>query len=65
MRYELRSNTTPVATTEGTSLRVTLVRVASPEGRRLANATLTPVAYGGKPAYSAGFTATHWLLYNT
>ncbi|WP_334738860.1 hypothetical protein [Nostoc sp.] len=22
----------------------------------------SPVAYGGKPAYSAGFTATHWLL---
>ncbi|MEH2074816.1 MAG: hypothetical protein V7K57_10560 [Nostoc sp.] len=25
----------------------------------------SPVAYGGKPAYSAGFTATHWLPYNT
>ncbi|MEH1899914.1 MAG: hypothetical protein V7L04_00440 [Nostoc sp.] len=22
----------------------------------------SPVAYGGKPAYSNGFTATHWLL---
>ncbi|MEH2359372.1 hypothetical protein [Nostoc sp.] len=22
----------------------------------------SPVAYGGKPAYSAGFTATQWLL---
>ncbi|MDF5736203.1 MULTISPECIES: hypothetical protein [unclassified Nostoc] len=38
----------------GTPLRVTL--------RTVATATLIPVAYGGKPAYSAGFTATHWLL---
>ncbi|MEH2001718.1 MAG: hypothetical protein V7L00_23760 [Nostoc sp.] len=29
--------------------------------RTVATATLTPVAYGGKPAYSAGFTATEWL----
>ncbi|WP_448272647.1 hypothetical protein [Nostoc sp. DSM 114160] len=25
--------------------------------------TGSPVAYGEKPAYSAGFTATHWLPY--
>ncbi|MEH2264206.1 hypothetical protein [Nostoc sp.] len=48
MRYELRSNTTPVGCYNGGNL---------PTGK--------PVAYGGKPAYSAGFTATHWLLYNT
>ncbi|MEH2250298.1 hypothetical protein [Nostoc sp.] len=32
------------------------------DARGLATATLTPVAYGGKPAYSAGLTATQWLL---
>ena len=49
-------------TTGGTPLRVTLLRTLVPRYRFAnATATLTPVAYGGKPAYSAGFTATHWL----
>ncbi|MBN3869311.1 MAG: hypothetical protein HWQ23_03015 [Nostoc sp. JL33] len=58
----------PLPSTLGTPLRVTL--------RTVATATLTPVAYGGKPFrqflmgetpserlphYSAGFTATEWL----
>jgi hypothetical protein len=34
----------------------------SGDAPNVATATLTPVAYGGKPAYNAGFTATHWLL---
>ncbi|MFN6460510.1 MAG: hypothetical protein RMZ41_001505 [Nostoc sp. DedVER02] len=55
MRYELRSNTTPVTTTDSVG-NVPSLREAAPTG--------SPVAYGGKPAVSAGFTATHWLLYN-
>ncbi|MEH2346413.1 MAG: hypothetical protein V7K55_00135 [Nostoc sp.] len=44
---------------------MTLVRPWRAVGKTRLPPALTPVAYGGKPAYSAGFTATHWLPYNT